>query len=111
MAKQLRSQALTEHTRNLIMLAARLHTVHDALMAAALALNAYEVRLDSESPKLLRQGAKDLIRAHFDDLRLNRHSIEHCLEQDAPIPSSSHSPQEQWGRVECGRQRGRPAAT
>ena len=75
--------SLTECTRDLIMLAARLSAVHEAVITAVLALNAYEVELDRESSKRLRQRAQEAICDHFNDLRLNLQSIEQSLDQDA----------------------------
>jgi len=74
---------LTECTRDLILLAARLNTVHEAVITAVLVLNAYEVEIDRESSKRLRLRAHEAISDHFRDLRLNLHSIEQCLDPDA----------------------------
>ena len=74
---------LTECTRDLIQLAARLNAVHEAVITAVLVLNAYEVELDRESSKHLRQRAHEAICDHFKDLHLNLHCIEQCLNPDA----------------------------
>jgi hypothetical protein len=70
---------LAECTRDLLMLAARLGAVHDAVLTAVVALNTYEIELDQKSSTRLRSSARKVICDHFDGLRLNLHAIENCI--------------------------------